>query len=81
MFANIDDSTQTMEAIISYIISGQGDFNKVSDWQGFLDAIKNKCSTENAGKDKETQLRVSPSSSRRSLAKILLSVILLLMIR
>ena len=53
MFANIDDSTQTMEAIISYIISGQGDFNKVSDWQGFLDAIKNKCSTENAGKDKE----------------------------
>lgn len=50
MFANIDDSTQTMEAII---ISGQGDFNKVSDWQGFLDAIKNKCSTENAGKDKE----------------------------
>ena len=32
-----------MEAIISYIISGQGDFNKVSDWQGFLDAIKNKC--------------------------------------
>ena len=53
MFANIDDSTQTMEAIISYIISGQGDFNKVSDWQGFLDAIKSKCSTENAGKDKE----------------------------
>ncbi len=46
MFANIDDSTQTMEAIISYIISGQGDFNKVSDWQGFLDAIKNKVSAK-----------------------------------
>ena len=53
MFANIDDSTQTMEAIISYIMSGQGDFNQVSDWQGFLGAIKKKCSTENAGKDKE----------------------------
>ena len=53
MFANIDDSTQTMEAIISYIMSGQGDFNHVSDWQGFLEAIKKKCSTENAGKDKE----------------------------
>ena len=53
MFANIDDSTQTMEAIISYIMSGQGDFNQVSDWQGFLEAIKKKCSTENAGKDKE----------------------------
>ena len=53
MFANIDDSTQTMEAIISYIMSGQGEFNQVSDWQGFLEAIKKKCSTENAGKDKE----------------------------
>lgn len=53
MFANIDDSTQTMEAIISYIMSGQGAFNQVSDWQGFLEAVKNKCSTENAGKDKE----------------------------
>lgn len=53
MFANIDDSTQTMEAIISYIMSGQGDFNRVNDWQGFLEAVKNKCSTENAGKDKE----------------------------
>lgn len=31
MFANIDDSTQTMESIISYIMSGQGRFNHVSD--------------------------------------------------
>lgn len=53
MFANIDDSTQTMEAIISYIMSGQGDFNQVNDWQGFLEAVKKKCSTENAGRDKE----------------------------
>lgn len=53
MFANIDDSTQTVEAIISYIMSGQGEFNQVNDWQGFLEAVKKKCSTENAGKDKE----------------------------
>lgn len=53
MFANIDDSTQTMESIISYIMSGQGKFNQVSDWQGFLDAVKEKCSTETSGKDKE----------------------------
>ena len=53
MFANIDDSTQTMEAIISYIMSGQGEFNQVNDWQGFLEAVKKKCFTENAGKDKE----------------------------
>lgn len=53
LFANIDDSTQTMEAIISYIMSGQGEFNQVSDWQDFLDAVRKKCSTDNAGKDKE----------------------------
>lgn len=53
MFANIDDSTQTMESIISYIMSGQGKFNQISDWQGFLDAVKEKCSSETSGKDKE----------------------------
>lgn len=53
MFANIDDSTQTMESIISYIMSGQGKFNLVSDWQEFLEAVKEKCSTEASGKDKE----------------------------
>ena len=40
MFANIDDSTQTMESIISYIMSGQGKFNQVSDWQEFLEAVR-----------------------------------------
>ena len=53
MFANIDDSTQTMESIISYIMSGQGKFNWVSDWTEFLDAVKEKCSVETSGKDKE----------------------------
>ncbi len=53
MFANIDDSTQTMESIISYIMSGQGRFNHVSDWQDFLEAVKEKCSSETSGKDKE----------------------------
>ena len=53
MFANIDDSTQTMESIISYIMSGQGKFNQISDWQEFLEAVKEKCSTDTSGKDKE----------------------------
>lgn len=53
MFANIDDSTQTMESIISYIMSGQGRFNHISDWQDFLEAVKEKCSSETSGKDKE----------------------------
>ena len=53
MFANIDDSTQTMESIISYIMSGQGKFNQISDWQEFLEAVKEKCSTETSGRNNE----------------------------
>ncbi len=46
LFSNIDDSTQTMDAIINYIMTGQGQFGQVKDWQEFLEAIKGKC---NAG--------------------------------
>lgn len=53
MFANIDDSTQTMDAIITYIMSGQDKFAHVSDWQEFLEAVHEKCSTETSGKAKE----------------------------
>ncbi len=66
MFANIDDSTQTMESIISYIMSGQGKFNQVSDWQEFLEAVKEKCSTETSGKDKEI-----PVASWRKFSRII----------
>ena len=44
MFSNIDDSTQTMDAIISYIMTGQGDFGRAQDWQEFLTAVREKCS-------------------------------------
>ncbi|MBO4693781.1 MAG: ATP-binding protein [Thermoguttaceae bacterium] len=40
MFANIDDTTQTMESIINYIMSGQGDFEKVGTWGSLLDEIR-----------------------------------------
>lgn len=53
MFSNIDDSTQTMDSIISYIMSGQGNFGRIGDWQEFLDAVKEKCSSDTSGKDKE----------------------------
>lgn len=57
MFANIDDSTQTMDSIITYIMSGQGDFGKINDWQEFLDVVKDKCNTVISGKtDKEISL-------------------------
>ncbi len=53
MFANIDDSSQTMDSIITYIMSGQGKFGQINDWQEFLEAVKEKCSTETTKSDKE----------------------------
>ena len=53
MFSNIDDSNQTMDAIISYIISGQGKFGQITDWQDFLDAVKEKCAAGSSSSDKE----------------------------
>lgn len=53
MFANIDDSNQTMDSIVTYIMSGQGDFGKINDWQEFLEAVKKKCEAGSSGTDKE----------------------------
>ena len=49
MFSNIDDTTQTMDAIVNYIMTGQGDFGRVHDWGEFLDKVKEKCNA--VGKD------------------------------
>lgn len=56
MFSNIDDTTQTMDAIINYIMAGQGKFGSVNDWQEFLTAIKEKC---NAGGTSDKEIPVS----------------------
>ena len=64
MFSNIDDSTQTMDAIINYIMAGQGRFGSVNDWQEFLEAIKEKCNG-GGGSDKEI-----PISSWRKFYRI-----------
>ncbi len=53
MFSNIDDSTQTMDSIITYIMSGQGKFGSISTWQEFLDCVKEKCNPDKAATDKE----------------------------
>jgi len=43
LFANVDDSNQTLDAIQEYIISGSGGFNKCDDWQSFLDLVRKHC--------------------------------------
>lgn len=56
MFANIDDSTQTMESIISYIMSGQGQFGSINDWQAFLEVVHEKC---NGGSNSDKEIPVA----------------------
>lgn len=56
MFSNIDDSNQTMDSIITYIMSGQGDFGKINDWQEFLEAVRKMC--EAGSKDTKKEIPV-----------------------
>lgn len=53
MFASLDDPTQTMDAIISYIISGRGGFDKLNSWKVFLDEVHKYGEAGNNERDKE----------------------------
>lgn len=53
MFANIDDPNQTMDAIINYIVSGQGDFKRIKEWNRFIETVTGMGEAGNSGKDKE----------------------------
>ena len=52
MFASMDDPTQTMDSILSYIISGRGNFGSLEDWQDFLKEV-HKCGEAGSSGDKE----------------------------
>lgn len=56
MFASLDDPTQTMDAILSYIISERGDFGNLDDWSEFLEEV-HSCG-EAGKKDKEKEITV-----------------------
>jgi hypothetical protein len=45
-FSNIDDSNQTIDAIQEYIIDGQGGFDKINDWQGFIELVGKHCDSQ-----------------------------------
>ncbi len=52
LFANIDDPTQTMESIVSYITSGEGTFDGITNWEDLKDEIKKYQEKGDTGKDK-----------------------------
>lgn len=52
MFASLDDPTQSMDSILNYIISNQGEFGRLDDWEDFLVEVQSKCKAGVQG-DKE----------------------------
>lgn len=61
MFASLDDPTQTMDAILSYIISERGEFGNLDDWAEFLEEVH---SCGEAGK-KEREKEITVQSWRK----------------
>ena len=52
LFSNIDDPTQSMESIVNYIISGEGHFNGITNWEDLKEEIKKHQEKGDTGKDK-----------------------------
>jgi DNA helicase HerA-like ATPase len=40
LFANIDDPQETMESIVNYISTGQGEFSNITDWESLKKTIQ-----------------------------------------
>lgn len=53
MFSNIDDPNQTIDSIINYIISGQGEFNKITEWNRFIKTVRDLQTAGNSSNKKE----------------------------
>lgn len=58
MFSNIDDSTQTMSAIINQIIDGQNGFNTISTWPNFIQRLEEQCEAGNGKNGKKNEISV-----------------------
>jgi hypothetical protein len=53
LFSNVDDSTGTMDAILSEIMSDSGDFSKIQNWDALLSAVDDRCQKQNSSQSKE----------------------------
>ncbi len=52
LFSNIEDSTGTMDSIVNYIITEQGDFSGLKSWSDFSSKINEYCQKQ-SGKNSE----------------------------
>lgn len=53
LFSNIDDPNQTIDSIVNYIISGQGAFDSLKNWEQFVQEIDKYCQPGRTNGDKE----------------------------
>lgn len=70
-FSNVDDSNQTIDAIQEYIIAGQGGFNAVNNWTGFLELVAKHTDPKESPDVKKEIPVVSWRKFRRIIAKTL----------
>lgn len=52
LFSNVDDPNQTMESIVNYVVSGEGHFNGITNWEDLKNEIKKHQEKGDTGKDK-----------------------------
>ena len=64
MFASLDDPTLTMDAILSYIISGRGNFGYLESWAEFLDEV-HKCGEAGSFKSGQGSQEITVQSWRK----------------
>jgi DNA helicase HerA-like ATPase len=55
LFSNIDDPNQTMESIVNHIVTGQGGFKGITNWD---DLLKQVYENTKAGTNKEKEITV-----------------------
>lgn len=55
LFSNVDDPNQTMESIVNYIVTGQGGFKGITNWD---DLLKQVLENTKAGTNKEKEITV-----------------------
>ncbi|MEK7432945.1 MAG: ATP-binding protein [Cyanobacteriota bacterium] len=53
LFSNVDDPNQTMESIVNYIVTGQGGFNGITNWNELLKEVQEHTKSGNNSRDKE----------------------------
>ena len=64
MFASLDDPTQTMDSILSYIISGRGNFGHLESWTEFLDEV-HKCGEAGSSRGGQGSQEITVQSWRK----------------